>query len=334
MADVEFSHRMGGYDRDAEGQGARAVPVTQSLVTATNIAGAVTSIALIAGVGVWGYKLMMRDVTGIPIVRAAQGEMRVLPEDPGGQLAQHQGLAVNAIAASGAAAGPVDQVTLAPPAVALDDEDQPVITPAAATEDAEITPADILTSAAEAPPVDLSQLNDQAQIDAAVAQLMGETGPQADIVASDADSGSSTPSIAASDTEPAAEEAAPILAGLQQSVRPRLRPASAIARLQPVSYTPPAASAEIDPAAIPSGTRLAQLGAFDSPDVARSEWVRLQGRFGSMLDDKSRVIEEAQSGGRTFYRLRAMGFVDLSDTRRFCSAIKAEGVDCIPVQVK
>ena len=30
-----------------------------------NVAGAVVSLALIAGIGVWGYKLIMRDVTKI-----------------------------------------------------------------------------------------------------------------------------------------------------------------------------------------------------------------------------------------------------------------------------
>jgi len=113
-----------------------------------------------------------------------------------------------------------------------------------------------------------------------------------------------------------------------------LRPANGAATVRPASYTSVQETAEIDPGAIPSGTRLAQLGAYDSPDVARSEWARMQSLFGDILQDKSRVIEEAQSSGRTFYRLRAMGFVDLSDTRRFCSAVKAEGVDCIPVQTR
>ena len=77
-----------------------------------------------------------------------------------------------------------------------------------------------------------------------------------------------------------------------------------------------------------------QLGAFESADVARQEWARLEGRFGVYMQDKSRVIQLAQSNGRSFYRLRAMGFVDLNDARRFCSAFKAEGADCIPVQVR
>jgi hypothetical protein len=65
--------------------------------------------------------------------------------------------------------------------------------------------------------------------------------------------------------------------------------------------------------------------------VARKEWTRLRGRFGEYLDGKDRVIQKAQSGGRTFYRLRAVGFDGLSDARRFCSALVAENAECIPV---
>ena len=61
--------------------------------------GAVVSLALVAGLGVWGYKLTVRDVSGVPVVRALEGPMRVLPTDPGGKLATHQGLAVNAVQA-------------------------------------------------------------------------------------------------------------------------------------------------------------------------------------------------------------------------------------------
>jgi len=39
-----------------------------------NYAGAAVSLALIVGVGVWGYKLVVRDVSGIPVVRAMAGD--------------------------------------------------------------------------------------------------------------------------------------------------------------------------------------------------------------------------------------------------------------------
>jgi len=42
-------------------------------------------------------------------------------------------------------------------------------------------------------------------------------------------------------------------------------------------------------------------------------------------------VQSAVSGGRTFYSLRAAGFADISDARRFCAALSAEKADCIPV---
>ncbi|MGB1389583.1 MAG: SPOR domain-containing protein, partial [Paracoccaceae bacterium] len=106
-------------------QGAAPVPERANISTLVNVAGAVMSMALMAGVGVWGYKLLLRDVTGVPVVRAVEGPMRIAPDDPGGRPADHQGLAVNDVAAQGSAAAPADRLVLAPQPVRLMDEDQP-----------------------------------------------------------------------------------------------------------------------------------------------------------------------------------------------------------------
>ncbi len=88
---------------------------------------------------------------------------------------------------------------------------------------------------------------------------------------------------------------------------------------------------EVDPADVVVGTRLVQFGAFASVEEARAEWVRLDQRFTDFFIGKQRVIEKAISGGKTFYRLRAMGFADIQDARRFCSAFVAERQACIPL---
>jgi hypothetical protein len=73
------------------------------------------------------------------------------------------------------------------------------------------------------------------------------------------------------------------------------------------------------------------LGAFPSPEEAKAEWAALDVKFEEFMDGKSQVIQRAQSGGKVFYRLRAYGFEDLSDARRFCSALLAGKANCIPV---
>ncbi|KZY02048.1 hypothetical protein A3721_20200 [Sulfitobacter sp. HI0023] len=92
-----------------------------------------------------------------------------------------------------------------------------------------------------------------------------------------------------------------------------------------------AVTREVPADTIPKGTRLVQLGAFDSPEIAREQWDKLNRRFAVYLGSKDRVVQKATSGGRVFYRLRAMGFEDIADARRFCSALVSEKADCIPV---
>lgn len=327
MADMHYSHDMGhgGYDTHQEA----SMPPSNMLKNLTNFAGAAVSLALIAGVSVWGYKLVMRDVSGIPVVRAAEGEMRVRPENPGGQLARNTGLAVNEVAAAGEASGPVDQVTLAPRPVDLTDEDQPIpaqtVAPVQQPE-----PLDVAASL-EAAPVDVATALDGGDIDDLVRQLTSG----AETI--EANAAEVEPVLASVTTADLPETPTPVPAvakgpGPKTSKRPQIRPASA-----PQTVVPDAApraepqTSDLDATTIPAGTRLVQLGAFDSPDVARSEWDKMQGRFGDLLRGKDRIVQQAQSGGRTFYRLRAHGFADLSDARRFCSALVAEGADCIPV---
>lgn len=316
-----------------DAQGGQPVPGTP-VGTMANWIGAVVSVALIVGVAVWGYKLLVRDVSGVPVVRAAQGPMRVQPDDPGGRPAAHQGLAVNQVAAVGTAEDPADRLVLAPRPVDLTDEDTPSAQLAAApAQDSlpAVEPAPQRDAEAGEPMPDAPvQPAAATSVDDIVAQLTAEAQP---LDAQDEDT------AAIADTEEAEEpEIDRPTTGLARSLRPQVRPAGIgqrVASVDPAAVAAAVAAAagtrDIAPADIPAGTRLAQLGAYDSEDIARREWDRLEIRFGDYMEGKDRVIERAQSGGRTFYRLRAMGFEDLADARRFCAAFVSEKADCIPV---
>jgi hypothetical protein len=323
----------------------------KSISTLANWIGAGLSCALIIGVGVWSYKLVMRDVNGIPVVRAMEGPMRLQPETPGGSTADHLGLAVNQVAGSGVAAPPADRLVLAPRPVTLTEEDVPAADLMAL---AQVFP---MPMPAVDPSVnimeqttDLTSLTaDQPQpVEADV--LGGARIEQAALVVPAPDSMSamvdqilaqvleSAPADGDSDAATAAIAIPPVEGGIGQSLRPQARPASIVrasASLGAVAVQPaPLAVQDVDAASIPAGTRLVQLGAYDSPEVAKREWDRLATRFGDYLQGKSRVIQLAESGGRNFYRLRAMGFADINDSRRFCSALLAERAECIPVSAK
>lgn len=285
-------------------QAAAASPAR--IVTMVRMAGAVASLALMIGVGVWGYKLMMRDVTGIPVVRAMEGPMRIAPEDPGGQVTDHTGLAVNAIAAAGSAAPPEDVLTLAPAAEGL------------APEDLTLAPAEPRTRG----PLSAQEVLAFADAIAAGAEPMAPLDPE-------------TTSESAPEPGPASGMSASAISadipGVAVSLRPQPRPAAmasataAAAAENSASPAPPVLTESL-----PAGTTLVQFGAYDSAERAAAEWERLSGRFASFLDSHERVIQQASSGGRTFFRLRATGFADMGEARRLCTALIAEGADCVP----
>ena len=117
MANIHYTHQWDQDDYASDAQSYDVTPKSSILNPLKSLAyllGAFISIALLGGIALWGYQLVERDVSGVPVVRAASGEMRVRPEDPGGQLAQNTGLSVNTIAAHGTAAAPADRLILAP----------------------------------------------------------------------------------------------------------------------------------------------------------------------------------------------------------------------------
>ncbi|GKY87564.1 SPOR domain-containing protein [Sinisalibacter aestuarii] len=304
-------------------------------------AGALLSVALIAGLAVWGYKLAMRDVTGVPVVRALEGPMRIQPEDPGGVAAAHQGLAVNSVAAEGQAEGPAEQVALAPAAMGLSEDDMP------AMPDEEVS-AVSMVEAGDAPLADpVARVEAEPETVALVDDETGETA--AGLAIANAVAAAAEPLSGEEADLSIPEEVEPVLAsvrvaasvpGVARSPRPQPRPAALVTRaaaspvdlaIASAAAAAPASVRDVAASAIATGTRLVQLGAFDSEEIARGEWDKLALRFPEMLEGKDRVIQQAQSGGKTFYRLRAMGFDDLSDARRFCAALMAGQAACIPV---
>lgn len=314
-----------------------------SLGTLTNYAGAVVSLGLMVGIGVWGYKVVARDVSGVPVVRAASNEpMRMAPEKPGGQLAAHQGLSVNEVMAKGGAEKPAERLVLAPKPVDLTEEDQPLA--------GIVAPSPVVRSEAgvSLEESDAEPLTPQMASIRALAEALADG--VAPLAAQEAQVETVTPVAVVVPAEPvtAVIEAVPEVTAVEDnivaepvkaslvstSLRPKLRPAAFKAVAPAATEAAVLAALTSEAGSIPVGTRLVQLGAFDSAEVAGREWERLGTKFGEYMDGKERVIQRAESGGRVFYRLRAMGFADLSDLRRFCAALVAERADCIPVVSK
>ncbi|MEP5009361.1 SPOR domain-containing protein [Roseobacter sp.] len=288
---------------------------------------------------------MARDVSGVPVVRALEGPMREKPETPGGRPAENQGLAVNNVAAEGVAEKPADRLVLAPPPISLTENDStitPTSVPAVDSEELELPSAPAHAEAIVAPPplasgetMSVEEL--AAQLAAGVTPL-SDTGP-ADTppVITEVASVDDASEAIADPVEPARPA---IKGGIKRSLRPVPRPSTLAVssadqiELASASNAIDAVPKAIEASEIPTGTRMVQLGAYASPEIAAAEWDKLSVKFGDYLTDKTRVIQKASSGGKVFYRLRAMGFADVSDARRLCSALKAENADCIPVTTR
>mgnify|MGYP001799592589 CR=1 FL=1 len=314
---------------DASGPPSKTTPRAVSASGFMHVAGAAVSLALLIGVTVWAYQLITRDVSGVPVVRAAEGPIRVQPETPGGAIADHQGLSVNDVAAVGTASRPADRLILAPAPLNLSQDD---VARAPEPETARELTETSQTEAADVPAETLDPVQ-LAAVEALANSLANGIDPiAAEETAPDApDAPEVTAAPAPEDTSELEVIAAPVEGGLGRSLRPKQRPVGLGSVPQAVTLTSAGPAEDIDPETLPVGTRLAQLGAFASADIARQEWEKLSNKFGDYLQGKGRVIQKATSGGRTFYRLRAAGFEDLSDARRFCSALVAERAECIPV---
>lgn len=328
-----------------------------------NYAGAAVSLALVVGVSVWGYQLIMRDVSGIPVVRAMDGAMRVAPQTPGGDIASHEGLSVNDVAGIGEAAGPSDSLLLAPQTAGLAEEDLSVepliddnvhlesqaeageVMPAA---DAAPTEAQIPTALETSVTTGATERLTTEGILALADQIAGTATPMTAL----ADGATIEPTVSVDGVDVASAPAvAPSVPGVSTSLRPAVRPASVTQASATPSAAPTTAAPQVadtstavaaalaeatvaTDGALPVGTNLVQLGAFPSADTAAAEWTRMASLFADYMGDKSRVIQEASSGGSTFYRLRASGFTEAADARRFCATLQAANADCIPVVVR
>jgi hypothetical protein len=332
MANMEFN----GFETEEYGGSAtNSGRKTQRML---HLAGAAMSIGLICGAGYWGYAIAVRDVSGVPVVRALEVPMRSAPSNPGGDEVDYQGLSVNWVAAAGIAAPVAERVILAPRAQELTEEDGPGLA-ATAPQVAEVeaaAPSDTVASAplksgavalvAELSAPKTTGTGPETLVEAALSEALGEptsAPPKTEAVLDD--------SIAPASTF----EFDPQLA----SLRPMRRPVEIAAPVDEglIQATPAVALAEsdeIDPASLTAGTRLVQLGAFDDVETARAEWIRLAGSFSAEFAGKARIVQEAQSGGRTFIRLRAHGFDDEDAARAFCAALLAQDAVCIPVAVQ
>ncbi len=292
------------------------------------IAGAAVFLGLVGAMGLWSYRLGTRDAAEVPVIRAMEGPARIQPEDPGGVRAAHQGLEVNSVLA-GTPAPEARPQPAAPapvaPAPVLADEDAP--------QGALIVAA--ARAFAESPEDEAADLQ-MPRADDGTGTVLVEDAPDLGALVAEA---LETPEVAAAEPDAAPSQRPRSRPGNLERVRvqaPAPAPAAAApARPTEVAAASPApAAAPREVARVSSGSRLVQLGAYDSEELTRRAWTQMVARHGDLLSSKSLHIERATSNSRVFYRLRVAGFSNTEETRVMCEALRARSVDCIPVTIQ
>ncbi|MDG2247928.1 MAG: SPOR domain-containing protein [Paracoccaceae bacterium] len=272
--------------------------------------GAVLSLSLLAGAIGWSYKLVVRDINQIPIVRAQLGPLRVAPDNPGGLTAANQGLSVTQLAVNEKPLSS-DEINLAPAAEILNEE----------TSASLLREVDKLNQIDETYEIKEINAENTISLDGSSGAMKGETASKAESLVAQ---------VAFSQKKVEIENAVSLALSITSefdpsltSLRPKTRPRSVQQNRELIVSKEPMSK-------LPIGSAIVQLGAFDSKSLAESEWRRFEKLLGSILAPKQMIIQKAESGGKIFYRLRAAGFNDISDARQFCTAI-SDKVACIPV---
>jgi hypothetical protein len=272
--------------------------------------GAVLSLSLLAGAIGWSYKLVVRDINQIPIVRAQLGPLRVAPDNPGGLTAANQGLSVTQLAVN---EKPLlsDEINLAPAAEILNEEISASL----------LREVDKLNQIDETYEIKEINAENTISLDGSSGAMKGETASKTESLVAQ---------VAFSQKKVEIENAVSLALSITSefdpsltSLRPKTRPRSVQQNRELIVSKEPMSK-------LPIGSAIVQLGAFDSKSLAESEWRRFEKLLGSILAPKQMIIQKAESGGKIFYRLRASGFNDISDARQFCTAI-SDKVACIPV---
>ena len=272
-------------------------------------AGALISLAVLAGVVVWAYRLGSQDAREVPVIRAAEGPNRIAPEDPGGVRFEHQGLAVyDSISGADENAA----IALAPGAERPAAEDRPMVS--------------------RPEPGGITQQNqpEQPEIASIGAVEPEPESPGASVLPDPVEEGAAGKPEDEIKTTIFAPRKAPSPAKRPGRVKTAAATKDEMAPARQAPRIPASTEAAIARAiAAAESPYQIQLGAFGSDNDAREQWDIVKGRNSDLLTGLELIVQPVKSGGRTLFRMRAAPFEDRSSAVSICEALKARGQACI-----
>lgn len=280
----------------------------------STLIGAMLAFALLLGLGVWFYRLGVRDAQNVPVIRASAEPTKERPDNPGGIVTPHQ-----SITSYETVEGPTDRPATAALVQAEPPTPKPADLPMAQLPPVEVQPK----PAARAPePAPVSTPEAQPAEVSPVAEAVEATEKEPVVAAAE-------PKAAevASPEPPAEIPGATDLAPSASPVAPR-RPSDLRERFQAARAAPEAEAEELAARAAASPHQI-QLLANPDEAVVRAEWRRIYRENEDLLNGRALAIQTTISGGTTFYRLRVGPFRDRTEAATVCQALKARRQDCI-----
>jgi len=117
------------------------------------------------------------------------------------------------------------------------------------------------------------------------------------------------------------------------AVAPPLPPPAATATVVPPAPPPVVAQAAPPPSASASsavsGKAVLQIGAYETPEIANSEWTAFKKRHAATVGGLTEDVQRADLGPKgIWYRLRVGPFADKAVANTACEKLKAEGGTC------
>ena len=259
-----------------------------------NWAGALLSIIILITLIIWGFSLNVSDSAEIPVVKAKIKELRVVSEEPGGQIVNYQGLSVNNVQEQGSAQSAATRIILAPEPIELIEED--------------INISIIENSRVTNEPKVSSLNNGDGENKKEIINVLDGISPFAVVI-------SVIPKIRNLYSTHSLDK---IIENNDVDLTPGTK--DKIKATNEVSLKP--------------GTNLVQLGFYSTKQKARKVWSDIMIINSSVFKNKKPIIQNVNIRGNNSYRLTVVGFSGLGESRDFCLFLRDFLPTCLPMRAK
>ena len=275
-----------------------------------NWAGALLSIIILITLIIWGFSLNVSDSAEIPVVKAKIKELRVVSEEPGGQIVNYQGLSVNNVQEQGKAQSAATRIILAPEPIKLIEEDVniPIIENSRVTNEPKVS--SLNNGDGENKKEIINVLDGIPTFSVVISvipkirNLYGTHSLEKIIENNDVDL---TPGTEDKIIENNAVDLTP---GTKDKIK---------------------ATNEVS---LKSGTNLVQFGFYPTKQKAQKVWSDLMINNSSVFKNKKRIIQNVNIRGNNSYRLTVVGFSGLGESRDFCLFLRDSLPTCLSMRAK